>query len=248
MKTLPSAQPKPVESKVDILQMLKNATTAPKVAPSPNHPTLQNAGNDLLRVLTGNNQPQSSPTNHNGSTSQPIMMTPYNNNSNNSNNMHLMQQQQQPENMLSNKLKNLFIDDMTGSNTENNNHIPPNTRRIIANGELTKPFYPPFMSSPVASPNNQRNPNTLLQALHGGLPPPLPPLPQPLVGMPLLPQQAIGLMGPEISRRFANRPLLSKPEFIQQLLNMIQCDPTFFDVLYKNYESQMGSSTNHPTL
>ncbi|KAG2232889.1 hypothetical protein INT48_004902 [Thamnidium elegans] len=115
------------------------------------------------------------------------------------------------------------------------NNIP---RRVMANGELTKPFYPPFMNmSPAASP---RNPGTLLQALHGGIPPIIPQQ-QPL-GMPLMPQQVMGLMRPEVARRFSGRPILSKPEFIQQLLNMIQCDPTFFDVLYETYQNQMGHS------
>jgi hypothetical protein len=42
------------------------------------------------------------------------------------------------------------------------------------------------------------------------------------MAMPLLPQQVMGMMRPEVNRRFTGRPLLSKPEFIQQLLNMIQ--------------------------
>ncbi|KAI9476546.1 MAG: hypothetical protein EXX96DRAFT_302121 [Benjaminiella poitrasii] len=270
IKALPSAQQqsKPIESKVDILQMLKNATVSATNPTSTPSPALKNAGNDLLRVLAGNQQQQQqSPSIHiNNGFNQPVMTTPYNE-------IDLMQKQQQQqqeeeeadtaESVITNKLKDLFKNssNMNGTNAVNGNDIlsmttaPAATRRIIANGELTKPFYPPFMNmSPVASPNNQRNPNALLQALHGGLPPPPPPpllhqQQQPLVVMPLLPpQQVIGLMGPEINRRFASKPMLSKPEFIQQLLNMIQCDPTFFDILYENYKGQMGPTPPNPSL
>ncbi|KAI8641418.1 hypothetical protein BD408DRAFT_346176 [Parasitella parasitica] len=111
--------------------------------------------------------------------------------------------------------------------------------------------------SPASSPNN-RNPGALLQALHGGLPPQPHALPLPLpqqhqhqqsvpMGTPLMPQQVMGLMRPEVARRFGGgRPMLSKPEFIQQLLNMIQCDPTFFDILYENYKGQMGPPAPAP--
>ncbi|KAG1085791.1 hypothetical protein G6F42_021250 [Rhizopus arrhizus] len=152
-----------------------------------------------------------------------------------------------------NRLQELF--DSTNQSMANLNMAEPPQRRAMANGELTKPFYPPFVNmSPAASPNN-RNPGALLQALHGGLPPPPPSHSLPLppqhqqqqqqqsvpMGMPLMPQQVMGLMRPEVGRRFGGgRPLLSKPEFIQQLLNMIQCDPTFFDILYENYKGQMG--------
>jgi hypothetical protein len=122
-----------------------------------------------------------------------------------------------------NRLQELF-DNTNGNNMHNNNNnnmmhenVP---RRAIANGELTKPFYPPFMNmSPANSP---RNPGSLLQALHGGIPPPPPHSQSVPMGMPLMPQQVMGLMRPEVARRFGGRPTLSKPEFIQQLLNMIQ--------------------------
>ncbi|KAI7882139.1 uncharacterized protein EV154DRAFT_40489 [Mucor mucedo] len=138
-----------------------------------------------------------------------------------------------------NRLQEIF--DSTNNVHNNNNKMPDNlSRRAMASGELTKPFYPPFMNmSPAASP---RNPGTLLQALHGGILPPPPTQQNVPMGMPLMPQQVMGLMRPEVARRFGGRPPLSKPEFIQQLLNMIQCDPTFFDILYETYQGQMGHS------
>jgi hypothetical protein len=134
-----------------------------------------------------------------------------------------------------NRLQELF--DSTNHSMANLNMNEPPQRRVMANGELTKPFYPPFVNmSPAASPNN-RNPGALLQALHGGLPPPPPPPPPQQqqsvpMGMPLMPQQVMGLMRPEVGRRFGGgRPMLSKPEFIQQLLNMIQVCLLSFNAL-----------------
>ncbi|KAI8882500.1 hypothetical protein K501DRAFT_186624 [Backusella circina FSU 941] len=93
-------------------------------------------------------------------------------------------------------------------------------------------------NSPAASP---RNPGALLQTLHGGMVPMPPPIPPPY----MMHQQAVmDLMVPEISRRFEGAPALSKPEFIQQVLNIVQCEPSFFDILYENYKRQVTPSTS----
>ncbi|KAG1469358.1 hypothetical protein G6F56_003304 [Rhizopus delemar] len=89
---------------------------------------------------------------------------------------------------------------------------------------------------------NARN-LSLLQVLQSGISPPVPP-PIPPQQQHFLPQQQMmGFMQPEVAMRFNGRPLLSKHEFIQQVLNMIQRDPLFLDALYENYKSQMVS---HP--
>ncbi|KAI8983795.1 hypothetical protein BDB01DRAFT_790121 [Pilobolus umbonatus] len=107
--------------------------------------------------------------------------------------------------------------------------------RKMNNGQLTKPFYPPLMNmSPIASP---RNPGALLQALNGGTPPSHPPPNVSLVPAPIMPQQVIDLMRPEVNRRLDGRPPLSKSEFIQQVATMIQRDPTFWDALYSSYRN-----------
>ncbi|CEG69746.1 hypothetical protein RMATCC62417_05766 [Rhizopus microsporus] len=90
---------------------------------------------------------------------------------------------------------------------------------------------------PTAPPvPNARN-LSLLQVLQNGITPPVPPPIPPQ--QPLLPQhQLMSLMQPEIARRFNGRPL-SKPEFIQQVLHMIQRDPLLLDSLYESYKAQM---------
>ncbi|KAF7721446.1 hypothetical protein EC973_004670 [Apophysomyces ossiformis] len=117
--------------------------------------------------------------------------------------------------------------------------------------QLTKPFHPlpaHMQPSPSASPNKAA---ALLQTLQGGTssmrgyisappPPPLrlaPSTSTPSLGHPppLLPQETLDLTQPEIDRRFSQRPLLSKPEFIQQYLNIVQHDIMFLDALYENY-------------
>ncbi|ORX51655.1 hypothetical protein DM01DRAFT_1408604 [Hesseltinella vesiculosa] len=55
---------------------------------------------------------------------------------------------------------------------------------------------------------------------------------------PLLPEESIRFAQPEIIKRLASHQTLSKPEFIQQFINIIQSDPTFFDILYDQYQKQ----------
>jgi hypothetical protein len=214
--TVTQAQPTQLPA-TDLLHMLKQASSPPPSKPSP----LETVGNDLLSVLGGGQQQQ-------------------------------QQQQQQPFPPAAppNNNEKVYLNISTASAEDNNRSklqgpVPPHQRRIIANGELTKPFYPnspsagaapaaPFLNMNNGSPaNSPRNPGALLQTLHGGLLPPQPqqlplpphfhpPPPHPHMNMSMLPpQQAMGLLRPEIARRFGNRQL-SKPEFIQQLLNMIQ--------------------------
>lgn len=222
----PQQQP-PTESKLDILQMLKQASTNNNTPPATsNKSPLDSVGNDLLSVLGGGSaQQQTMPTSIPSHDNEKVYSGTSTDNQN------------RPGN--NNRLQELF--DITNNNNNNGPQaVPPHQRRIVANGELTKPFYPPNFAnnngnSPAHSPLTQnRNPGALLQALHGGLiQPPLPPPPPPhylmnphppQLGGLLPPQQVLGLMRPEVARRFPNggRPTLSKPEFIQQLLNMIQ--------------------------
>lgn len=271
MKALPSAQqPKPAESKVDILQMLKKASNTSPV----------NVGNDLFRVLNGSSQQsqQTLPNQHQQPPQQPPQQQPLQQQPLQQQLLQQQplqqqqpqqqQQQQQPHpypqqqqqypasrpNMnftipisecsdrAENRLQELF--DTNGNNIhKKNNMMHENApRRAIANGELTKPFYPPFMNmSPANSP---RNPGSLLQALHGGIPPPPPPSQSVPMGMPLMPQQVMGLMRPEVARRFGGRPTLSKPEFIQQLLNMIQVNVNYVI----NYSNILTFFSNSATL
>jgi hypothetical protein len=84
-------------------------------------------------------------------------------------------------------------------------------------------------NSPAASP---RNPGALLQTLHGGMVPMPPPIPPPYM---MHQQAAMELMVPEIARRFENAPVLSKPEFIQQVLNIIQVTFTFLNIKKMTY-------------
>jgi hypothetical protein len=204
MKALPSVQPtKPVEQKVDLLQMLKKATTTSTPTTAAEQSPPKNVDNDIFRVLTGNNnQYVKHQANHYPNPTPPNNMA-----------TNYMSMPSDEANNMMNGLNNMNI------------HNDTPQRRVMANGELTKPFHPPFMNmSPAASPSNpNRNPGALLQALHGGLAPPHPPAPPSVfMGMPLMPQQVMSLMRPEVGRRFAGGPVLSKPEFIQQLLNMIQ--------------------------
>ncbi|CAO3633235.1 unnamed protein product [Cunninghamella blakesleeana] len=61
---------------------------------------------------------------------------------------------------------------------------------------------------------------------------------------PLMPQQTLSLAQQEINKRLGvnqqqqQQRFLSKPEFIQQFLNIVQNDPTFFDTLYEDYKTQ----------
>ncbi|KAI7860488.1 hypothetical protein BDC45DRAFT_103460 [Circinella umbellata] len=71
---------------------------------------------------------------------------------------------------------------------------------------------------------------------------PHPPVPQ--QSQSLMPQQTLDIIQPEVDRRFGNegRPPLSKPEFIQQFLNMVQSDSSFLDTLYDRYRGTQGQS------
>ncbi|KAI8982325.1 hypothetical protein BDF20DRAFT_866276 [Mycotypha africana] len=295
IKALPSTQVKPVERRVDILQMLQKASNNPSTVNNNN-----NAGNELFKMLVNGRAPQQQqPQQKQQPTNMPVpqfnaspvigrspatamnnkLQELFNNANNNSASVTTTTTPRMNHNndiaVIEKNLENIKM-----SNSNDLNQQQQQQRRAITNGELTKPFYPPFMNppttvstasnlnisaptinkTPITSPNH-RNTGSLLQALHGGLPhppqhpaalssqphlPTPPPPPMPPMGLPLLPQQVIGLMRPEIGRRFAGRPLLSKPEFIQQLLNMIQCDPTFFEILYESYKAQMVSAPPPP--
>ncbi|KAL1932817.1 hypothetical protein VTP01DRAFT_8495 [Rhizomucor pusillus] len=126
---------------------------------------------------------------------------------------------------------------------------------------------------PISTP--QQKAASLLQTLQGGLrtdtPPssnlaaaPLPPPPPPPPPMsvmngvppppPLAPQHAVELSQGEVLRRFGGGPMLSKPEFIQQFMNIVHNDPLFFDHLYSSYQAsrqqqqqqQAAAVDNHP--
>lgn len=213
MKDLPSVQPtKPVEQKVDLLQMLKSASITSQQQPSPP----KDVGNDIFRVLKGKvDQPPKDVGND-------IFRVLKGRNDQYSNQYP---SSTPPNSMHTNNYAPMPSDSSEPSSNMNHNENT-SQRRVMANGELTKPFHPPYMHmSPSGSPSTpNRNPGALLQALHGGLapPPPAPAPPSAFMGIPLMPQQVLGLMRPEVGRRFAGGPMLSKPEFIQQLLNMIQ--------------------------
>jgi hypothetical protein len=236
IKALPSVQrTKPVEQKVDLLQMLKKATTSTTTTTTTTTTAQQtvssppkDVGNDIFRVLTGHNNQY---VKQHPRVNQYPTPTPPDNMATN----YMSMPSEASEANSNNNMMNGLNNSMNHMDIHNEN-IPQ--RRVMANGELTKPFRPPFMNmSPAASPSNpNRNPGALLQALHGGLPPPVPPV---FMGMPLMPQQVMGLMRPEVGRRFAGGPMLSKPEFIQQLLNMIQVnkDNSIDYTLYANHFS-----------
>ncbi|KAG0782691.1 hypothetical protein G6F22_008993 [Rhizopus arrhizus] len=115
---------------------------------------------------------------------------------------------------------------------EDPRRLPFVSEQPVMNGSPVQVMAPPV------PPPNARN-LSLLQVLQSGISPPVPP-PIPPQQQPFLPQQQMmGLMQPEIARRFNGRPLLSKHEFIQQVLTMIQRDPVFLDSLYENYKTQM---------
>ncbi|RUS24619.1 hypothetical protein BC938DRAFT_473317 [Jimgerdemannia flammicorona] len=72
---------------------------------------------------------------------------------------------------------------------------------------------------------------------------------------PLLPAQAFDVARGEMGRRFGSgAKVMSKPEFIQQFLNLVQNDPTFIDALYNSYVVQartqppMGPSPLPPVM
>ncbi|KAI9262784.1 hypothetical protein BY458DRAFT_438900 [Sporodiniella umbellata] len=102
---------------------------------------------------------------------------------------------------------------------------------------------------PVALPAlpNARN-MSLLQVLQNGISPPVPPPIPPQLQHFLPQQQMMGFMQPEVAMRFSGRPLLSKPEFMHQLLDMIKRDPLFHDALYENYKNHTLSQSQPPSF
>ncbi|KAI9490769.1 hypothetical protein BDB00DRAFT_874942 [Zychaea mexicana] len=133
-------------------------------------------------------------------------------------------------------------------------------------GEPNKSYYPSAVPPHPAATASPQKAASLLQALQGGPPPPAvrqsprmsdqhrpwPPTgvmyPSPRLGgaanvtPSLMPQSTINLTQPEVDMRFAGdgRPLLSKPEFIQQFLNMVQNDTSFLDTLYERYRNKQA--------
>ncbi|KAJ2964510.1 hypothetical protein NQZ79_g740 [Umbelopsis isabellina] len=64
---------------------------------------------------------------------------------------------------------------------------------------------------------------------------------------PLELNQAQELANGQLARRLQSPNVLSKPEFIQQFLNIIQSDATFLDTLYSDYVKQHPGTPSHQT-
>ncbi|KAI9264864.1 hypothetical protein BDA99DRAFT_507110 [Phascolomyces articulosus] len=74
---------------------------------------------------------------------------------------------------------------------------------------------------------------------------PLPHQSHPHPPPPLMHQSTLDMTQAEVDQRFGSdgRPLLSKPEFIQQFLNMVQNDSSFLDTLYDRYRGKHGQQS-----
>ncbi|KAI7874830.1 hypothetical protein K492DRAFT_174099 [Lichtheimia hyalospora FSU 10163] len=149
-------------------------------------------------------------------------------------------------------------------------HPPPPPTSSTFDGDLNKSLFPGSSLHPTAAASPQKT-ASLLQALQGGgTNGPVPvsstssprnspyllgnrPWPTPAAGgnyssplsnaPPLTSQQVMDLTQSELDHRTPEgQPTLSKPEFIQQFLNMVKNDASFLDSLYDRYKSDRPST------
>ncbi|GAB5593630.1 hypothetical protein Unana1_08530 [Umbelopsis nana] len=110
-----------------------------------------------------------------------------------------------------------------------------------------KPLPTPPMQAPMSPAQLQQQHVSPLQ--HQSPPPPLQQRRSISGAPPLNPQQAHELASTHALDRIKSPNVLSKPEFIQQFLNIIQSDTSFLDALYTDYVSKETSSpkVSYPT-